>query len=220
MTDLDSSRAITSVASSSKAARTVLDPAERRYLEPFLGRELGAAEAASEVGVTLAKMAYRVHALTSKGLLQVSGQRPRHGRSVTLYRAAAEIQIPLALLPYSDLRDFFALADAGLRDVFLSSLARLAGRSGFQDWMIRLYRAHDETVRLDLSPSDEDWDPTQMLKTNAPAITFNWVPLALTRAEAKELQRDLTAILGRYHVATSSPSHLLGLFLTPTEKST
>ncbi len=203
------------MAASTAAAQIVLRAEDRRFLEPFLGRELGPAEAAREAGVSVEQMAYRVRALYGKGLLRVSGQRSRKGRVITLYRAAPEIRVPLDLLPYADVREFFALADRSLREVFWSSLARLADRSSMGDWVIRLYRSADGTVRLDLAPAGGEWDLGQLLTERAPAVAFHWVPLAVTRAEAKELQRELTALLGRYPIATDTPSHLLGLFLTP-----
>ena len=137
---------------STAAAQVLLRPDERRFLEPFLGREIGPAEAARELGLPVEQLAYRVRSLAGKGLLEVSGSQPRKGRAITLYRAAAEIRAPLALLPLDDVRSFFTQVDDGLRAVFLASLARLADRSGLRDWVVRLYRADDDTIRLDLAP--------------------------------------------------------------------
>ena len=194
----------------------LLDPERRRYLEPFLGRELTAAQAARELGLPVEQLAYRVRALTRQGLLTETGAQPRKGRAMSLYRAADELQAPLALLPYSDVRGFFELVDAGLRGLFLDGLGRLADRSGLRDWVVRFYRAEDGSTRLDLAPSGGSWDPAVLLAARAPAVVFNWVPLALDDAAAKDLQRELLALLGRYApAASSSPTHLLGLFLGP-----
>jgi hypothetical protein len=201
---------------STSAAQVLLDPERRRYLEPFLGRELTAAQAARELGLPVEQLAYRVRALTRQGLLTETGRQPRKGRAMTLYRAADELQAPLALLPYSDVRGFFELVDAGLRGLFLDGLGRLADRSGLRDWVVRFYRAGDGSTRLDLAPSGGSWDPAALLADRAPAVAFNWVPLALDDAAAKELQRELLALVGRYAAAASpSPTHLLGLFLSP-----
>lgn len=201
--------------SSTAAAQVLLRPGERRFLEPFLGREIGAAEAARELGLPVGQLAYRVRALAAKGLLTVTGSAPRAGRAITLYRAADEIRAPLALLPYDDVRSFFGLVDDGLRQVFLASLARMADRAGLRDWVVRLHRADDGGIRLDLAPEGGAWDPAVLLGERAPAVAFNWVPVALGDAEAKELQRDLLALVGRYAGRPGAPTHLLGVFLTP-----
>ncbi len=191
-------------------------PEERRFLEPFVGRELGAAQAARELGLPVEQLAYRVRSLASKGLLRPTGTLARKGRAITLYAAADEIRAPLALLPYEDVRGFFRLVDSGLREVFLTSVARLADRSGLKDWTVRLHRAEDGGIRLDLAPAGGEWDPDALLAEQAPAVVLNWVPLALTAGQAKDLQRELLALLGRYGTAAQGPpTHLLGLFLTP-----
>lgn len=199
------------------AAQVLLRPDDRRFLEPFLGRQLTAGQAASAAGVSVEQMAYRVRAFTQRGLLRVAGTVPRKGRAMTLYEAAAELRAPLELLPYEDLRSFFALVDAGMRDVFLSSLARLADRSGLRDWVVRVYRGDDSDIRVDLAPESGAWDPSVMLAKQAPAVVLNWVPLTLDATQAKELQRELLQLVGRYQRGSQEPSHLMGLFLSPAE---
>ena len=203
--------------SSTAAARMLLRPEERRFLEPFLGRELSAGQAARELGLPVEQLAYRVRVLTAKGLLQVTRTVPRKGRAVTMYRGPTEIQASLDLLPYEDVRGFFALADSGLRDVFLASLARLADRAGLRDWVVRLRRADDGDIRLDLAPSGGVWDPGVLLSEHAPPVAFNWVPLALGPREAKQLQHELVALIARYQRPATPTTHLLGLFLTPLD---
>ena len=204
---------------STAAAQVLLRPGERRFLEPFLGRRLGAAEAARQLGVPVEQLAYRVRALARKGLLTITGTVPRKGRAITLYEAATEIRAPLALLPYEDVRGFFELVDSGLRNVFLASLARLADRSRLRDWIVRLYRAEDGSIRLDLAPSGGVWNQEVLLEQHAPAVVFNWVPLTLTAQQAKELQHEMLQLIARYHGPPATPTHLLGLFLTPADFS-
>ncbi|WP_062356742.1 hypothetical protein [Herbidospora yilanensis] len=198
------------------AAHILLRPDERRFLEPFMGRERGTAEAARELGVTVEQMAYRVRALSAKGLLEAVGRQPRKGRAIVVYRAAAEIRAPLGLLPQADLHHLFDLVDEGARTAFLAALARQAGRAGLLDWVVRCRREGDQ-VRLDMTPADGDWNPTTLLNEAAPAVLFNWAPLALDAQQAKVLQRELLEVLSRLPVSTSAPTHLLGLFLTPVE---
>jgi hypothetical protein len=132
-----------------------------------------------------------------------------------MYRGPSEVRASLDLLPFEDVQGFFRLVDSGLREVFLASLARLADRAGLRDWVVRLYRADDGTIRLDLAPAGGAWDPAVLLAESAPAVVFNWVPLTLDDQQAKELQRELLALIARYQGAGTAPTHLLGLFLTP-----
>lgn len=197
------------------AARVLLRPEERRFLEPFLGRELSATQAAREVGVTVEKMAYRVRALLSKGLLESTRVVARKGRPITLYQAAQELRAPLALLPEADLLILFDLIDKGTRAIFLESLARQANRAGLGSWVVRCYRAPDHQVHLDMMPASAEWTADSLIGEAAPAVTFNWAPIALSDQQAKALQRELLTLLARQPVSTSEPTHLLGLFLTP-----
>ncbi len=182
---------------STAAARILLRPEERRFLEPFIGRELSAGQAAREVGLPVEQLAYRVHALTAKGLLQMTRAVPRKGRAITMDRAPTEIQPSLDLLPYEDVRGFFGMVDSGRRDLFLAGLVRWGDRAGLRDWVVRLYRAEDGGIRLDLAPAGGAWDPAVLLSDEAPAVVFNWVPLALDHREAKQLQDEMVALIAR-----------------------
>lgn len=200
----------------STAAALVLTRADRRrFLEPFVGRELSPAEAARELGVAVEDMAYRVRALRAAGLLVPTRTESRAGRPVTHYRAATEIRASVALLPRADTRALLDTVDAGGRTAFLDALAAGADRWGLRDWTVRLQRTPGG-IRLDLVPDREGWAPDTLLGEGAPAVLLHWAPLALSAQRAKELQRELTAVLERYTGEPGGPpTHLLGLALTP-----
>lgn len=198
------------------AAALVLARADRRrFLEPFVGRELSPAEAARELGVAVEDMAYRVRALRAAGLLVPTRTEARAGRPVTRYRAATEIRASVALLPRADTRALLETVDAGGRTAFLDALAAGADRWGLRNWTVRLHRTPGG-IRLDLVPDREGWAQDTLLGEGAPAVLLHWAPLALSTQQAKELQRELSAVLGRYAGEVSgAPTHLLGLALTP-----
>ncbi|MCO1659879.1 hypothetical protein [Pseudonocardia humida] len=208
----------TTTVSTTAAAQALVRPAERRFLEPFVGRELAPAEAARELGVAVEQMAYRVRALAGKDLLTATRTQPRGGRAVTYYRAAAEIRAPVLLLPEADTRSLFEILDAAGRTAFLDALAAGADRSGLRDWLVRLHRSPGGTVELDLVPDHPGWSADALLADAAPPVLFHWAPLRLSRDKAKDLQRDLSEVLSRYAAESEgpgAPDHLLGLFLTP-----
>jgi hypothetical protein len=215
----DSSSPHTHTVADASAARIVLQPQRRRFLEPFVARDRSAGQAARELDVPVEQVAYRVQAMLRVGLLQAVETRARAGRPITLYRAPAEIRAPLMVLPDGDVRDFFRLIDEPMRETFLASMTTLAGRAGLGDWTVRLYRDQTQRIRLDLAPASGSWDPSMMLDPRHPAVLFNWVPLALTSQEAKQLQGELMAVLGRWAGRAPDPgqppNHQLGLFLTP-----
>jgi hypothetical protein len=219
MTGPDSSRDELLTISDPASARIVLQQPRRRFLEPFVGRERSTAQAARELGVPVEQMAYRVQAMLRAGLINEAGRQTRAGRPIVSYRAPAEIRAPLLVLSEGDVRDFFRTVDEPMREVFLDALARRAGRAGLGDWVVRLYRDDEARIRVDLAPEGGAWDPGVLLAADAPAVLFNWVPLVLGREEAKELQRGLTELLGRYARQVPQPgrqpTHVLGLFLTP-----
>jgi hypothetical protein len=209
----------TGTVTTAAAARVLVRPQERRFLEPFVGRELAPAQAARELGVPVEQMAYRVRALRDKGLLAATRTAARAGRPVTYYRAAAQIEAPVVLLAEADTRAVFELLDAGGRAAFLDALAAGADLSGLRDWAVRLHRPTGRDVRLDVVPGRPDWSGEVLLDPAAPAVLFHWVPLRLSREQAKQLQHELAAVVQRWAAATpepdADPDHLLGLFLTP-----
>ncbi len=202
------------VARSPEAARVLVDPAERRFLEPFIGRELTTSEAARLLGESVEKTAYRVRSLLAKELLAPVREVPRKGRAMTVYTAGEEIHSELALLPAVDVQHLFDALDQGGRTAFLRSLSALASRRGLFDWTFRLHRNEDGQVLFDMA-SPEISTTEGLQAPDAPSITFNWVPVAMGDAAAKELQRELAALVARLPVETGRPTHLVGLFLTP-----
>ncbi len=192
----------------------LVDPAERRFLEPFVGRELTTSEAARQLGETVERTAYRVRYLLAKDLLAPVREVPRKGRAMTVYSAGEEIRSELALLPAVDVQHLFDALDEGGRTAFLRSVSALASRRGLFDWTLRLRRSEDGQILFDMvSPDTESEDALQ--STAAPSITFNWVPVAMDAAAAKALQHELARLVAELPVETRTPTHLVGLFLAP-----
>lgn len=83
-------------------ARLLSDRAALRHLEPFVGRTLGAAQAAREAGVSTERMLYRVRQFVAAGLLVAAGERTRGGRPIRLYSAPGGFRVPFHLTPFED----------------------------------------------------------------------------------------------------------------------
>ena len=87
-----------------EAARVLADPAERRFLNPFIRGDRTLSEAAGEVGLRLNAMHYRVKKLLRLDLIEIKREEPRRGRAVKVYRASADTFFaPFEVTPYTSL---------------------------------------------------------------------------------------------------------------------
>ena len=198
-----------------RAARVILG-AERRLLEPFIGRERSVSAAAKELGIAVDALSYRVRRFVAFGLLTLVREEPRGGRAIKIYRGSACYRLPLAALPAADLLELAHLLDAPMRSRFQAGFAKSLEHADFRDWAVTCYRTADDPVRLELTPPVSGWTSEQMLHPEVPALLFNWVPLALSHEQAKILQAELMRVLEPYQTQVSdAPTHLLGLFLAP-----
>ncbi|THF86683.1 helix-turn-helix transcriptional regulator [Deinococcus sp. KSM4-11] len=125
-------------------------PDSRRFLEPFIGRERTAGEAARELGVSIERLLYRVRQFRAAGLLLETGQRRRAGRPERVYRAVADaFVVPFALTPFADLEAQIARQAAPLHQLELRAGARAGRERGLTNRLI--YRdtsgeLHSETA--------------------------------------------------------------------------
>lgn len=200
------------------AIRLLADPKVRRFLEPFMAREVETAAAAREIGVSTEEMAYRVGRFRRAGLLRPVGQRRHAGRLVTTWSAAGAFRCPMAALPESELSTAFALVDEPGREAFHAALARNAVLHRVLAWDMRVHR-QDGQVLVSISPTQSDWMPGDP-HPSAPAVMLSWAPLALNAEQASILQRRLLEVLAGFDVDPQTPTYLCGLFLTPLIEGT
>jgi hypothetical protein len=92
-----------------EAGRLLSDPAWLGFLEPFLGRTSGVAEAARRLGRPLDAVRYRVRRMERAGLIEVVGERLRAGRPVRLNRSVADgFVVPFEATPFVDVEERMA----------------------------------------------------------------------------------------------------------------
>lgn len=95
-----------SVVTDHQQARLLTDPRSAAFIYPFLARERSTADAARDAGCPITTMAYRIRVLHEAGLLQVTRNRRRAGRSITYYRSSRDAyRVPLAATGFTDHRD-------------------------------------------------------------------------------------------------------------------
>jgi len=215
------------VVSDPTAARLVADPHAARFLEPFMGQERTASPVASELGVKVSSMLYRIQQLLDLGLLRVSRVEPRRGRALKYYRAVADtFFVPFEL---TDAETLEALGSSSANEMKRSLEASLgagheaAGRA-FEGWGVRLMRDREGRLDRSLAPEGEAADATSFpelaLDPRAPALWDQHCLLDLTEAEAKALQRELSQLYGRYYRCggTDQQPYIVRLAMAPLKR--
>lgn len=166
---------------------TVADPAAaavftnsrlRRILMLFAARELSLGEAARQANLDLKRLHHHAGRLVALGLLTVVGTRPRAGRPIKLYRAAAKsFFISQDLLPTS--------STEGLANELRQLLASEEQRS-MEGILFSVGREGEPAARLipQGTPSGRSFEL--------------WRILRLSAADFADLRADLDAVLSRY----------------------
>ncbi len=176
-------------------ARLLSDVKTRAYFEPFLAREMSVSAAAREVGCSLHAMLYRVRVFVGAGLLRVTREEARAGRSIKHYRSAHDAYyIPLEITPYAELEErlraqFMPSAELLIRA--WSHLLREVGQRGR-----RLYR--DSAGFICSNSGDEKQHFLDYANPDFPAVFDFFLELHLPQDEAKQLQLELLALYQRY----------------------
>ncbi|WP_161883021.1 hypothetical protein [Deinococcus alpinitundrae] len=108
-------------AATPQQARLLSDRAALRHLEPFVGRTLGAAQAAREAGVSTERILYRIRQFLAAGLVFLASEQRRGGRAIKLYSAPGGFRVPFHLTPFKD-----AEAEIAAQFQFVDRLRRRA----------------------------------------------------------------------------------------------
>jgi len=163
---------------------------------------------AAELGVTTNAVLYRVRQFQQWGLLEVSRVERRAGRSINYYRSTSRgYFVPFLSTTAESVPELYRATLQGVHEGVTAALTR-AWRDLAQDerWF-GLYTYGDESglhahVVLPNPPRDPSGSTegfiTWLLSDEAPAVWDNTFPLRLTRADAKELQREIRAREKKY----------------------
>jgi hypothetical protein len=187
-----------------KAGAALTDLTLLPLLAHFLRTTSSASEAAEALDAPLDDVYYRVRKLSGLGLLEVASTEKRAGRPIKRYRAAADaFFVPFTILPQETLAR--ALAESARfteeRRAEATARALLAMTDDPYAWGFRIDRDADGAVSAFWGPRDPtpDFDVLAFfLAPGRPPIYGTNVDLALTQAEAKELQAELHALVERW----------------------
>ena len=203
------------------AARALIDPKKRRYLEPFIGRECSASQAAKTLGVKLTAMLYQTERLQALGLLQVTRQQARQGRPVKLYRATADkFFVPFEVTRAESITTLLAELEADFQRYFVQNLT-WAGLELAKSWGFTVHRDDEGVLVQNLVPREKgDGDALSLvLRSSSPALWASSSFLRLDFGTAKALQRDIDKLLSDYREKQTrgEQTYFIKFGLTPLE---
>jgi DNA-binding Lrp family transcriptional regulator len=203
-----------------RAVKLLLDNERRQVLGAFMHGPCSVKRAAEKLGWTLKTVHDRVRTLEALGLLRLAHLEARQGRPIKHYQAVADgFFVPFHATSAASFEGFITETLEPGQQMFIKLFAKAGiglidnpDEAGF-----RLY-AQDGAIVSDLTPTAERFDFLRdLLKPDAPALMLTYIPLKLTRDDAKALQLEMMALLERY-TNRNGPEHFVAhLGLTPGE---
>lgn len=207
---------------SAELARILLDSTATAVLAPFLRGPCSVQEAAQELRRSRAQLYPWVDRFRRLGLLAEAGRR-KHGRQVTrLYAAAPSTHLlPFERCAHPSFSELLQALD--LLPMFADHAAQaLEGTA--HHWGVQVALQPSGQVLRTLvplggsqAPGTEPVPLESVLSPQAPALWRSDAALSLSHAQAKELQCELAALMGRYRSfqVQGAATHLLILGVTP-----
>lgn len=181
-------------------ARLLSDPATVRFLEPFLGRERSASQAAEELGVAIDTLLYRVRKFLAAGLLRIVREEPRAGRPIKIYSTVAEgFYVPFELTGFADHEEHRREQLRMDEDVILRAASRMLRQMGEEGQRMYRTRAGDIFYQSagDAGKTIEWGDFEKMHAIPGPAYESFSADFTLTDEESKDLLLELYRVYER-----------------------
>ena len=202
-----------------RAVRVLLDALYTSVLGAFMHGPTSVKLTADALGLPLKTVHDRVRTLERLGLLHVTHLESRRGRPIKHYAATAEgFFVPFHATPAASLEGFVAEvlqpAQAHFNALFARAgigLIQQPEQAGFR------FYARGGGVFSDLTPSAEQFDPVDLLKPDNPALLLSYVPLRLSREDAKQLQLEMMELVMRYTQQSGPEPYLAHVAITPGE---
>lgn len=183
-----------------RAARILSDPDWIPWLEPFLGRVSGVADAARRLGRPLDAMRYRVRRMEQAGLIETVGERRRAGRPIRLYSSVADgFVVPFEATPFVDLEERLRETLTADADAFARSAAAAMRASGIE--ARRIYRGSDGAVHQEAAATEE----AIAASASADPVESLSLDVRLPRSVARELLRELIVFARRAEALERDP---------------
>lgn len=195
-------------------AKALAEPTIRRYLDPFIGRELTVTQAARELGVSGNSLLYRVRQFVRLGLLTVVRETPRVGKAVKTYRASSDLFfVPFALTPAATLEAMVWPLESAWQHRFTAAGAQVISRDGAK-LGLRIWRGETSEIYTKPAPPPPETFGESLLE-RFPVLSIWSDQLHLDPDDAVALQRELLELFRRYAERSGKNRHIVHLGLSP-----
>ena len=197
-------------------ADVLINPTRLRQLEPFLGRECTVKQAAQETGEKANTVLSRVRRFLALGLLEVTREEKRNGRALKVYRSVADIFfVPFEATSVESLERMLEERDAYWEKLLRQGVVDVR-REDVGTWGTRIYR--DARSRLQIQTAINPNENYTMLDAERPAALSAWRDsVYLDFEDAKALQKEMFALLQRYHKKDGAQRYIVRLGMAPLE---
>jgi transposase len=191
------------------AARFLATPEVFRFIAPFLGRSLTAAQAAAELDVSAPRVRYWAARAHAAGLLLA--QRDPAGGATCYRMRANRLFLPAAQTRDGTLDELARAWSDPWQQMFLRAVTRVISSTGPVG--LRIFREPDGAIDAVLARGPhEDIDYTRLPPMSGGWITGMW----LDDDDARALQRELHALIERFAQRRSGQSQfIMRLALAP-----
>ena len=205
-----------------RAVKLLLDAKRRHVLNTVMLEARSVKQIAEFLGRDLKYAHDQIRTLERLGLIRVTHSEARQGRPIKHYRAIANgFFVPFHAAPTATLEGFI---EHTLQPQF-EGFTALFAKAGItlienpREAGFRLYAQNNDVIS-DLTPSAERFDAFRdLLGPNAPALMLSFVPLKLSREDAKQLQREMLELLVRYGDRIGPEDYVAQVGLAPGEWS-
>ena len=197
-----------------EVAKVLMDLKTLERLEPFMQNPRSIKEVALEKNIKANSLLIQVRRFVNLGLLVIAKEQSRQGRAIKLYQSSADIfYIPYEVTSSDTLEDALAARDAYwgamLRKNIVDIRLEDVGVYG-----TRIYK--DARGRLQIQTAINPYSNYTTLADGKAAALSAWRDnLMLDYEDAKNLQREMFALLKKYHAKRGAQRYILRLGLSP-----
>lgn len=199
-----------------EAARALTEGTRWRYLEPFVAQEASVSAAAHALRVSPNSLLYHVKKFLDLGLLVVTREEKRAGRSVKYYRTKADMLfVPFNLTSAETVEALLLPLEREWQEKFLRYTAN-AMQGDEADLGVRIWRL--PTGEVINKPSLAPPAPFDASLFERWPVFIAWSDsLYLDAEDVKALQGELVQLFERYSKYTGEKKHLIRLGLVPAD---
>ena len=194
-----------------RCAQVVTDRAQLRPLAPFMGQERTVSQVAVLLNLSTPATCKVTQRFLNLGLLRETRREARAGRALRYYRAPSAYFTPFTILSMEQIGQHNRAAHL---ERFERNFARAVHRDLHGGWgALTQVMPSGEPFYDIATQGGVRWNP---LDDSSPVILSGWNLVTLPPAEARALQREITAVVVPYlNRQVAGKTYLLGVFLTP-----